>query len=310
MQQLRGSLGFHRLLIICSIVLPRVWPADSTCDAKIIEAMKTQYTLSTDVDSATAVYEAACNVRDSRGGGSISFAGVALSGQGQDVTRACATKDMNFFANQKLQLATSFLPDSAIPAILAVCGGDDRDLTITATLSPEGSLVTIRATYRPTTGGGEPFIIKNLTVVPVDALGCTQKELHDADLGTGDKVVPDGRSITCKRTLRTEFSITLVGNTFSSKRIIMPAEHTVILKRVKWNHTVLTNPPDNHTVVCRDDSDSDLPIVTGPTYRCDDHGSCNLNEDVSGVCAMLNKERSCYIAIDGVHVPYSYRACE
>jgi hypothetical protein len=147
-------------------------------------------------------------------------------------------------------------------------------------------------------------------VVPEDALGCTQKELHDEGLGPGDPVVPGGRSITCKRTLKTEFSITLVGDKFSSKRIIMPAEHSVVLKRVKWDHTVLTTPPDNHTVTCRDDSDSDHPIVTGPTYRCDDHGSCNLNENVSGVCATLNKERSCYIAIDGVQVPYSYRACQ
>jgi hypothetical protein len=153
------------LLLTLSIAKPSL---AQDCDAKLIEALKTNYHIQDTHVLAEALYDLVCN--SSSSGLGVGYAGYSVNFS--EASKACQQHDHKYFERYSRDLAYSFLPDKAWSVIRDVCNRNPVELSATV----EGNVVNVTAKLHPMGNVHQAKVSSfNFTT---NSVSCTTKNIH------------------------------------------------------------------------------------------------------------------------------------
>jgi hypothetical protein len=124
-------------VLALSTALPTL--AQDHCNAALIEALKTRYSLKDNLTVAESVYQAACENHGDKTG--ISGYGVSIGNE--SVSTACSQNDRRFFERYERDLSCSFIPQEGWKAVRDICGKNPVQLTVEQT----GKSIQVSASF-------------------------------------------------------------------------------------------------------------------------------------------------------------------
>lgn len=113
--------------------------AQTTCDASIINAMRTYFKSAEDKEVALSVKQAVCQSQSNGTSLNIPYVGFT----NEQVSQACSTNDMSFFQKHYKEISISMVPKEGFETLRAICLSNG----ITMTASKSGNDVSISAMF-------------------------------------------------------------------------------------------------------------------------------------------------------------------
>lgn len=260
------------------------------CDAELLSALRTRYTLKQDLTLEKAVQDLACSSSSSDKGTDIAFGygnfGLEIGQRAQSVAEACIKRDSKYFAQNKTQIGLSFVPGKAIDG----CFGG---LSFTATESPGASVITVSAAYLPREGKRFPKV-ESFDWQPRASLDCRVK-------WKGKELIPGGSSFTCSKLKNVDIALTL-NTDFGGRHVVIRKRPKVERHPMAWDYVI--NLKKDHNFKCKNQfgelvDDNDHNDNDG-WYNCDREGVCNNGVATLALCR--TKHGSEYYIIDGIRV--------
>ena len=221
--------------------------AQSPCNAKMIEALRTKYTFLGNGTLAQQTHDLVCNSSNFGVGGSYAGYGVNVA----DAKNACANNDMSYFETHAETIAYSFVPAGALPTINSVCASNNIELTADQ-FGP--TKVIIKALFRPVQGGTQTAKIQTFIFDPA-SVSCDLRNLRTSPaylLGSG------GRTITCTR-LNEDAVVFVLQTDRGSQAASLPSLKRTVYKIISWGSDDQLTCDVNGTVV--------LNMGMGPSFN-------------------------------------------
>lgn len=260
-------MKIKRTVLIATFVVWVILPnfASADCDATILNALRSKYDSLENKTISESLYQLACSSSSSDKGAKIEVkhADFAINTgfKSKSTTEVCATKDYQYFEDNRRQISYSFIPEQAV---LACVGG----ISFTAKSEPDSKNIIVRAAF-VNTANTTPLRVKEIQVPDDTMVRC------ETPWRKGTEIGPQGIEFMCKRLKNDSLTFILKTDGYGEKHITLPRVPTYESGSIQWSHAVDTGyatPTSDFFYKCKI---TGLNMLIGSWQDCRRIGVCH-----------------------------------
>ena len=255
--------------------------ARADCDADILAALRTRTGIVQNQSVSDTLHQAMCSqnstATDQNFAGHYDVYALDASSQSKSLAESCLANDRSYFESNALQLAMSYIPESAIKACF------NSGLALSAMQSADGENIRVTAHY--VAHGDESPGVDTFAWTPLNAMTC------QPTINTGDPVYAGGKTALCTRLRNVDISLALtMKGGFGTKSLTLPHSPDIGKIPIQWHYIV--NIEHDSLTKCVDQFGE--PVATWKD--CHANGTCFSGDKIIAQCNY--DEGSCYWTID------------